>query len=189
MSPKFLLSHHGLSYCRPSVLLPSGSQTSKSLIVCVQWEHWIRMSTELPCGEGRTNCWFAMVPLREVFLLPYRPSVGGLWMPLTLSMSPLISPRRWESRLTLQGVWWPLRPFSQVSQYRTSATLRDGLRPWPLSGFMALTCGPLQALPSSRPSCAPQGYTLGRELKVWQHGYLVPLAFLDAARVPEEERL
>ncbi len=48
--------HRGLSYCRPSVLLPSGSPTSKSLIVCVQCEHWAHTSTEQPCGEGRTNC-------------------------------------------------------------------------------------------------------------------------------------
>ncbi len=74
--------------------LPSGSQTSKSLIVCVQCEHWMHTSTELPCREGRTNCcWYAMVPLRKVLLLPNRPKVGGLWMPLTLPMSPLISPR------------------------------------------------------------------------------------------------
>ncbi len=34
----------------------------------------------------------------------------------------------------------------------------------------------------SRPSCAP--FTLGRDLSVWCRGYLVPLASLDAARVP-----
>ncbi len=39
----------------------------------------------------------------------------------------------------------------------------------------------------SRPSCAPS--TLGRDLSVWRHGHLVPLAFSDAAQVPEEERL
>ncbi len=63
------------------------------------------------CGEGWTNCWYAMVPLREVLLLPNRPSVVGLWMTLTLPMSPLISPRRWESRLTLLEVWWPSKAF------------------------------------------------------------------------------
>ncbi len=47
----------------------------------------------------------------------------------------------------------------------TSATLRDGRHPWPLPDFMALTCGPLQALPSSRPSCAPHGYTLAGTCK------------------------
>ncbi len=31
--------------------------------------------------------------------------------------------------------------------------------------------------------------TLGRDLEAWRHGYLVPLAFSDAAQVPEEERL
>ncbi len=45
MSPKFLLSHHSQSYCRPSVVLPAGSQNSKSLIV-------LHTSTELPSGEG-----------------------------------------------------------------------------------------------------------------------------------------
>ncbi len=54
---------------------------------------------------------------------------------------------------------------------------------------MALTCGPLQALPSSHPRCAPQGYTLGRDLKVWRSGHLAPLAISNAARVPEEEHL
>ncbi len=66
--------HHGLSYFRLFVLLPSGSLTSRGLIVCVHWTH---TSTELPCGEGRTNCLFAMVPLSEVILLPSRLSAGG----------------------------------------------------------------------------------------------------------------
>ncbi len=48
--------HHGQSYCRPSVLLPFGILTSKSITVCVQCEHWTHTSTELPCGERRTNC-------------------------------------------------------------------------------------------------------------------------------------
>ncbi len=55
-SLRFLPSRHSLSYCRPLVLLPSGSQTSRSLTVCVQCEHWIHTSTELPCGERGTNC-------------------------------------------------------------------------------------------------------------------------------------
>ncbi len=59
-----------------------------------------------------------------------------------LRMSPLNSPRRWESGLIPLGVWRPPRPFSQVSQFRTSAMLRDGLRPWLLSGSMAWTCEP-----------------------------------------------
>ncbi len=69
--------HHGLLYFRLFVLLPSGSPTSRGLIVCVQCAHWMHTSTELPCGEGRTNCLFAMVPLKEVILLPSRPSAGG----------------------------------------------------------------------------------------------------------------
>ncbi len=34
-------------------------------------------STELPCGEGRTNCSYATVPPKRVLPLPSRPSVGG----------------------------------------------------------------------------------------------------------------
>ncbi len=58
--------HQGLLYFRLFVHLPSGSLTRRGLIVCVQWEHWTCTSTELPCGEGQTDCWNAMVP----FLLP-----------------------------------------------------------------------------------------------------------------------
>ncbi len=115
-----------------------------------------------------------MVPPREVCRLLSRPSADGLWMPLTFLLSPLSSPRWWESELIQLRVWRPPRPFSQVSQYRTSATLRVGPRPWPSSGFMASICGPLQALPFSRPRRAPEGYTQGRDLEVWQRGHLVP---------------
>ncbi len=45
----------------------------------------------------------------------------------------------------------------------------------------------LATLSFSRPSCTP--FTLGRDLSVWRHGYLIPIASPDAARVPEEERL
>ncbi len=38
----------------------------------LECEHWMRTSTELLCGEGRTNCWYATIPLRRVFLLPKR---------------------------------------------------------------------------------------------------------------------
>ncbi len=37
----------------------------ESLIVCVQCEHWMHTSTELPCGERRTNCWYATVLLKK----------------------------------------------------------------------------------------------------------------------------
>ncbi len=74
----------------------------------------------------------------DQLLICYSPPKRGLpaskqtlsrWMPLALPTSPLTSPRRWESRLIPLGVWRPPRPSSQVSKYRTSATLRDGLRP------------------------------------------------------------
>ncbi len=39
-------------------------------------EHWTHMSTELPCGERRTNCWFATVLLKRVFQLLSRPLIN-----------------------------------------------------------------------------------------------------------------
>ncbi len=57
--------------------LPFREPDQKRLNCMCPVEHWMRASTELPCGEGRTNCWYAMVPLRRVFPLPSRPSVGG----------------------------------------------------------------------------------------------------------------
>ncbi len=69
--------YHGLLYSRLSVLLASRSPTRKSLIVCVQCEHWTHTSTELPCGERQTNCWYATVLLKRVFQLLSRPLVGG----------------------------------------------------------------------------------------------------------------
>ncbi len=84
--------HHGLSYFRPSVLLISGSLTSRSLTVCVRCEHWTHAFTELPCGEELTNCWYAMVPLREVCLLLSWPSIGGCYLHcLWVLWSPLAS--------------------------------------------------------------------------------------------------
>ncbi len=38
---------------------------------------WTHTSTELPCGENRTNCWYATVLLKRVFQLLSRPLVGG----------------------------------------------------------------------------------------------------------------
>ncbi len=106
------------AFCPP----PFREPTRRSLIVCVRCEHWTHTSTELTCGEGRTNCWYAMVPLRGVCLLLSRPSVSGLWMPFALPTNPLISPRLWVSRLTPLEVWRPPRPSWQVSLCRTSAT-------------------------------------------------------------------
>ncbi len=73
--------YHDLLYSRLFVILPSGSPTRKSLIVCVQCEHWTHTSTELPCGERRTDCWYATVLLKRVFQLLSRPLAGGYWMP------------------------------------------------------------------------------------------------------------
>ncbi len=69
--------YHDLLYSRHFVLLPSGSPTRRGLIVCVKCEHWTYTSTELPCGERRTNCWYATVPLKRVFQLLSRSLVGG----------------------------------------------------------------------------------------------------------------
>ncbi len=87
MCLKSPLLHHSPSYYRPSFLLPSGSQNSWSLIVCVQCKHWAHRSTELPCGERRTNCLCAMVPIRGVCLLRTDPQsvdsrchLSGLWV-------------------------------------------------------------------------------------------------------------
>ncbi len=84
--------HHDLSYVRRFVLLPSGSPTRRGLIVCVQCEHWMRTSTDLPCGEGRTNCWYATVPQRRGFQADPQLVDSGchhscqwvLWSPLTI---------------------------------------------------------------------------------------------------------
>ncbi len=174
----------------PTTLLLVNSQWPETPCLHVSCSHWTHTSTELPCGERGTNCQSASVPPREFCRLQSRPSADGLWMPLPFILSPLSSPRWWESELIQLGVWRPPRPFLQVSQYRTSAMLLVSPRPWPSSGFVASICGPLQALPFSRPRCAPEGYTQGRDSEVWQHGHLVPQSILtDAARFPEEESL
>ncbi len=80
--PRVGYVHHSPSYYRPSVLLPLGSQTCRSLI-------------ELPCGEMRTNCFCARVPLRGICLLRNRPSVVEYSKPSLWLMSPLVSPRLW----------------------------------------------------------------------------------------------
>ncbi len=184
------------------------------LLVDSQWADtpWLHVSSAVHWDQQKLNC---MRPVRALdtyvhraalrrradqFLICYGPCKRGLpaskqtlsrWIVDAINIgyesSDLPSPMGVKAHSTRSVR--PLRPFSQVSRYRTSATLRDGLRPWLLSGFMSWTCGPLQALPSSRPRYAPQGYTLGRDLKVWRRGRLVPLAFWDAARVPEEEHL
>ncbi len=70
MSPRYPLLFHGQLFFRCSVLLPFGTLTRKSLIVCVQ-------STELPCGGSRTSYLFVTVRIRTVFLQTSRPSAGG----------------------------------------------------------------------------------------------------------------
>ncbi len=175
-------------YYRSSVLLPSGTQTSRSLIVCVQCEHWTHTSTELPCGGSLTSYVYAMVLPRGVCLLLSRPSVGGSLIPSPCSMSPLVSLLPWGSRLTPPKVWRPPRPSCQVWLCRISVTLRAGLRRSLLSGSMTLTSIPLLVPPFSCRSCATYIHTRqGLEsLAVWAFSF--PKRF-DTARVPEGERL
>ncbi len=69
--------YHGLLYSRLFVLLPSGSPTRESLIVCVQCEHWTHTSTELPCGGRRV--WRPPRPFSQVFLFrTFVTLLGGL---------------------------------------------------------------------------------------------------------------
>ncbi len=95
-----------------------------------------------------------------------------------ITSSPLISPRLWEPRFTiskygsLQGLSG-LQLNRVVYAPRTRQVLDKDLRATPGSSVL------LPKLCSS---------TLGRDLQAWQHGYLVPLAFFDAARVPSGER-
>ncbi len=106
---------------------PFGSLTSKSLIMRVQWEHWMHTSTELPHGEGGPIARMLWYPKMD---LPATNQTLSRWIvdaintaygssQLPSSDGPFI--RHW--------VWRPPRPFSQVSQCRTSAMLRDGLCP------------------------------------------------------------
>lgn len=107
------------------------------LTVCVLCEHLTHTSTELPSGEGRTNCLCALVRPGEVSLLLSILSAGGLSRQSRPVTSPLASPRLWGSRHTPLEVWQPPRPSLQVSLFRTSATLRVGPPRPPLSGSTA----------------------------------------------------
>ncbi|KAL0151930.1 hypothetical protein M9458_052765, partial [Cirrhinus mrigala] len=126
---------------RPVVLqafcpLPFGIRTSRSLSVCVQFEHWTHTSTELPCGENLTNCLSVMAPLRGASLLPSIPLATGLRMLSLKLMSSRTFPLLWGLRPILPEASLPLKLSCLVFLCRTSVMLRDGPCPLLSSGSM-----------------------------------------------------
>ncbi len=72
LAKAFLYPHAGyVPFCPPPFREPDQKRLN---CMC---EHWTYTSTELPCGERQTNCWYATVPLKRVFQLLSRPLVGG----------------------------------------------------------------------------------------------------------------
>ncbi len=106
---------------------PFGSLTSKSLIMRVQWEHWMHTSTELPHGEGGPIARMLWYPKMD---LPATNQTFSRWIVDAINTaygsSQLPSS---DGSFIRHWVWRPPRPFSQVSQCRTSAMLQDGLCP------------------------------------------------------------
>ncbi len=99
-----------------------------------------------------------------------------------MTSSPLISPRLWESRLTLLKVWRPPRP---SGRYTCAGHL---WRWWVVyapnfPGSTTWLCEPPLACLFPCHSCA--FHTLSRDLQVWRRGYLVPLAFRRSSMFPE----
>ncbi len=107
-------------------------------------------------------------------------SSGSGCSPMT--SSPLISPRLWESRLTLLKVWRPPRPSGRC-------TCAGHLWCWwvvyapNFPGSTTWLCEPPLACLFPCHSCA--FHTLSRDLQVWRRGYLVPLAFRRSSMFPE----
>ncbi len=99
-----------------------------------------------------------------------------------MTSSPLISPRLWESRLTLLKVWRPPRPSGRC-------TCAGHLWRWwvvyapNFPGSTTWLCEPPLACLFPCHSCAL--HTLSRDLQVWRRGYLVPLAFRRSLMFPE----
>ncbi|KAI2651794.1 Protein P [Labeo rohita] len=73
--PKVPSSVSRPSCWRLSVLLLTVKFLLFWLSECVQCEHWMHTSTELPCGGRQTNCLCVLVPLTRVNLPLSRPSV------------------------------------------------------------------------------------------------------------------
>ncbi len=106
-------------------------------------------------------------------------SSGSGCSPMT--SSPLISPRLWESRLTLlrygglQGLLAgvPVQDICDAGGWSTPLTfqvLRPGSASHPWLSFPCHSCA---------------FHTLSRDLQVWRRGYLVPLAFRRSSMFPE----
>ncbi len=76
MSPWCPQLFHGQSFFRHSVHLPFGMLTRKSLIVCIQCEHWTHTFTELPCGGNWTN--FLCGPYKKA--LPANKQTLSRWI-------------------------------------------------------------------------------------------------------------
>ncbi len=56
MSPKFLLSHHSQSYCRPSVLLPAGiNKPEQQKLNCIAYVHRAAQWRRACCRGGSRN--------------------------------------------------------------------------------------------------------------------------------------
>ncbi len=106
-------------------------------------------------------------------------SSGSGCSPMTLS--PLISPRLWEPRLTQLKVWRPPRPSGRC-------TCAGHLWRWwvvyapNFPGSTTWLCEPLLACLFPCHSCA--FHTLSRDLQVWRRGHLVPHSVSTQLDVP-----
>ncbi len=107
-------------------------------------------------------------------------SSGSGCSPMT--SSPLISPRLWESRLTLLKVWRPPRPSDRCTCAGHLWRWWVGYAP-NFPGSTTWLCEPPLACLFPCHSCAL--HTLSRDLQVWRRGYLVPLAFRRSSMFPE----
>ncbi len=107
-------------------------------------------------------------------------SSGSGCSPMT--SSPLISPRLWESRLTLLKVWRPPRPSGRCTCAGHLWRWWVGYAP-NFPGSTTWLCEPPLACLFPCHSCAL--HTLSRDLQVWRRGYLVPLAFRRSSMFPE----
>ncbi len=103
-------------------------------------------------------------------------SSGSGCSPMT--SSPLISPRLWESRLTLLKVWPSGRCTCAGHLWRWWVVYAPNF-----PGSTTWLCEPPLACLFPCHSCA--FHTLSRDLQVWRCGYLVPLAFRHSSMFPE----
>ncbi len=107
----------------------SGRGMSRRCPQLFHGEHWTCKSTELSCGESRTNCLCATVLITRVFIRVFLlTSRLSRWIVDAITTkyvsSDLPSPR--GSGLFLLEVWGPPRPFHLVYQCTLFVTTRDG---------------------------------------------------------------